>query len=96
MYKELEKIELEINPTPGQQSDFINESIRVFFFNLKFFLKIYLCVWVFFLNVCSPHVCLVSVRSEGIGSPGTGARDGCEPLGTEPEAFVRERSAPNH
>lgn len=43
-----------------------------------------------------PHVCLVSLRSEGIGSPGTGVIDGLEPLGTELGAVVRARSALKH
>lgn len=44
------------------------------------------------------YVCvyMVSLRSEGIGSPGTGVIDGLEPLGTELGAVVRPRSALKH
>lgn len=41
-------------------------------------------------------MCLVSLRSEGIGSPGTGVTDGLEPLGTELVTVARARSARKH
>lgn len=41
-------------------------------------------------------MCLVSLRSEGIGSPGTGVIDGSEPLRTELGAVVRARKALKH
>lgn len=31
-----------------------------------------------YMHVCEPHVCLIPAE-EGIGAPGTGVTDGCQP-----------------
>lgn len=55
-------------------------------------IHLFLHAWICCLHIyiCVPHVCLVSTEAgRGFVFPGTGMKDGCELLGTEPGSSSR-------